>query len=119
LTQVFVNGVSIGNYSTAQLASKYPGLFEFLNGPVPSINIWAPAGSAVDLGPAVSQATSPAPASTAPAPTVKHPTATKLGAEQANAIKISKAVPTVHKAATPKKSSTNSVSSFFSSLFHF
>ncbi len=34
LTQVFVNGVSLGNYSTAQLAAKYPGLFAFLKGPV-------------------------------------------------------------------------------------
>ena len=43
LTQVFVNGVSLGNYSTAQLAAKYPGLFAFLKGPVASIQIWAPA----------------------------------------------------------------------------
>ncbi len=111
LTQVFVNGVSIGNYSTAQLAAKYPGLFAFLNGPVPSINIWAPAGSTVDLGPA------PASAATAPTVGVKHPGQTKLGTEQAHAIKVSKAVPVVHKAAAPKKS--NPVSSFFSSLFHF
>jgi Subtilase family len=109
LTQVFVNGVSIGDYSTAQLAAKYPGLFAFLKGPVPSINIWAPAGSTVDLG--------PAPAATAAAPTVKHPVYVKLGSEQAHAIKVSKAVPVVHKAAAPKKS--NPVSSFFSSLFHF
>ena len=109
LTQVFVNGVSLGNYSTAQLEAKYPGLFSFLEGPVSSIDIWAPPGSNVDLG--------PAPASTAGAPAAKHPTQVKLGAEQAQAIKTSKSPQPVHHAVTPKKS--NSVSSFFSNLFHF
>jgi hypothetical protein len=111
LTQVFVNGVSIGNYSTTQLATEYPGLFAFLDGPVTSINIWAPSGSTVDLG--------PAPASTAGVTKAKATVPTKLGTEQAEAIKESKAAVKVvnPKAAAPKK--TNAVSSFFSSLFHF
>jgi len=116
LTQVFVNGVSLGDYSTNQLAAKYPGLFAFLNGPVPSINIWAPAGSTVDLGPAAS-ATAPAPASVGHAPLVKHPNLIKMGIEQEAAIKASKTVAAAHKAAAPKKPHT--ISSFFSSLFHF
>jgi subtilisin family serine protease len=109
LTQVFVNGISIGNYSTSQLAAKYPGLFSFLVGPVPSLNIWAPPGSTVDLG--------PAPASAAPTTALKKLAPVKMGAEQAHAIAVTKAVPVVHHAAAPKKS--KSVSSFFSSLFHF
>jgi subtilisin family serine protease len=110
LTQVFVNGVSLGNYSTAQLAAEYPGLFAFLSGPVDSIDIWAPPGSNVDLG--------PAPASVATPVTVKKTTQVKLGKEQAAAIKASKKVEVAPKAATPKKSS-NSIGSFFSSLFPF
>lgn len=109
LTQVFVNGISLGDYSTAQLAAEYPGLFAFLQGPVDSIDIWAPPGSTVNLG--------PAPASTAAAPTAKHTTQVKLGAEQSRAIKVTKAVPVVHKASTSK--SSNSISSFFSDLFPF
>jgi subtilisin family serine protease len=115
LTQVFVNGVSIGDYSTAQLAAEYPGLFAFLTGPVTSLNIWAPPGSNVDLGPAASS-TSPTPASTTSPTVKKSDNVVKMGSEQEHAIAISKAVPVVHHAAAAKK--TNSISSFFSSLFH-
>ena len=99
LTQVFVNGVSLGNYSTTQLAAKYPGLFAFLKGPVASIEIWAPPGTSVDLGP------SPATASVTGHATAKH-------SEQ-----VAKVTPVVVHKAHPKK--VNSISSFFSSLFHF
>ena len=115
LTQVFVNGVSLGNYSTAQLAAKYPGLFAFLKGPVPTLQIWAPAGSNVDLG--------PSPASVASSkPTVKYSAEVKAAQTKVHAETVEKTKTVVHKAvvakaAAPKKS--NSISSFFSSLFPF
>jgi subtilisin family serine protease len=107
LTQVFVNGVSIGNYSTSQLESRFPSLFAFLKGPVASIQIWAPPGTNVNLG--------PSPASVAGHTAVKHPAQAQAASTKVHETSAGKVVTMTLKA--PKK--TNSVSSFFSNLFHF
>ena len=108
-TQVFVNGVSIGNYSTAQLATKYPGLFAFLKGPVTSLRIWAPKGSKVDLGP------SPAASSAVHPPvTIKHP----AHARTVHSTSVGKPVPVVHHPAA-HKAAKSSHHSFWESLFPF
>ena len=51
MTEVIVNGVSMGSYPTSQLRSLYPSLFTFLKGPVSSLRVWAPQGSKLNLGP--------------------------------------------------------------------
>ncbi len=108
-TQVILNGVSIGNYSTAQLATLYPNLFAFLKGPVASLRIWAPAGSSVNLGPSTPSGVS--------VPLVgeshkSNPVVT-IQSKKAHATTIGKSVPVVHK--TAHKASK----SLFSSLFPF
>ena len=107
LTQVFVNGVSIGSYSTADLKAKYPGLFAFLKGPATTLRIWAHSGFKVNLGPA--PAASP--------PIVKHPARGGSHTIQVSTKTGGKVIPVVHHVATHKKS--NPISSFFANLFHF
>jgi subtilisin family serine protease len=63
-TQVFLNGVSIGEYPTSQLAAVYPNLFAFLGSSVSTLRIWAPAGTTLDLGPTAASAASSSAAKT-------------------------------------------------------
>ena len=110
-TQVILNGITLGNYSTAQLAAKYPGLFSFLKGPVTSLRIYAPKGSKVDLGTGlVIAAAASKPLAT---PTTKHT------AQEVHAATVGKVVPVVHHPAAKAKKSSNPVQSFFSNLFPF
>ncbi len=105
-TEVILNGVSIGNYSTAQLAAKYANLFAFFKGPVPTLRIWAPAGSNLNLGPST-----PSGLTTAPIPT--HKATVRIQGTKHHATSVGKAVPVAHKTAAHKSSN------LFSSLFHF
>jgi Subtilase family len=107
-TQVFVNGVSIGNYSTAALAAKYPSLFAFLKGPVASLRIWVAPGATVDLGPSM-----PSSSKGAPVKIAKHHVATS----KVHATSVSKAVPVVHHPA--KHKAAKSSNSLLSYLFPF
>jgi type VI secretion system secreted protein VgrG len=136
VTQVFVNGVSIGNYATADLKAKYPGLFAFLKGPATSLRIWTKGSFNINLGPAPAGSSTidkhPAKVVISPAGMVVSPTGKVVSltgkvvkptakvatsTAKAPATSITKVVPVVHKAVTPKKS--NPISSFFSNLFHF
>ena len=112
-TQVILNGISLGSYSTAQLAAQYPGLFSFLKGPVTSLRIWAPKGSTVNLG--AGSAIVAGVSKPVAAATVKHPAQAK--GQAAHATTVGKAVPVVHLPAA--KHSSDPVKSFFSSLFPF
>jgi Subtilase family len=111
-TEVFYNGVSIGSYSTSQLAAHYSNLFAFLKGPVGSIRVYGPKGSVPNLGASQPSGTaigSATPSSKAAPKHVKAPAPVKAQSHPVVAPKV-----TVHKAAVHKKPS-----SFLSSLFHF
>jgi Subtilase family len=71
-TQVYLNGVSVGNYPTSQLAAVYPNLFSFLGSPVTTLRIWAPAGTTLDLGPTSASAASSSKKTPAVRESVKH-----------------------------------------------
>lgn len=50
MTEVFINGESVGSVSTAQLSGTYSGLFALTGGVAKNLRAWAPAGSMIDLG---------------------------------------------------------------------
>ncbi len=50
LTEVFVNGASVGSVATSQLSRTYSRLFALTGGVAKNLRAWAPAGSVVDLG---------------------------------------------------------------------
>ena len=50
MTEVFLNGTSIGSYPTSQLARKYAAILNFSGGSARSLRIWAPQESTIDLG---------------------------------------------------------------------
>ncbi len=50
MTEVIVNGSSVGSVATSKLSSKFAGLFALMKGNVKNLRAWAPAGSTVDLG---------------------------------------------------------------------
>ena len=105
---MILNGVSIGNYSTAQLAAIYPNLFAFLKGPVGSIQVYGPKGSVPNLGASQPSGKAVKLASHAPKPAKPAPHV------QVKEKAVPPHKPVVHKAAAPKKKS-----SFLSSLFPF
>ena len=50
MTEVFVNGSSVGSVATSQLAGGFARLFALTGGSASSLRAWAPPGSVVDLG---------------------------------------------------------------------
>lgn len=50
MTQVFVNGESVGSVATSALASGFGRLFALTGGSASTLRAWAPPGSVVDLG---------------------------------------------------------------------
>jgi len=57
MTEVFLNGDSIGSYPTSRLARKYSAILKFEKGPTKTLRIWAAKGSTVDLGASVPSGT--------------------------------------------------------------
>jgi subtilisin family serine protease len=111
-TQVFLNGVSVGNYPTSQLTAVYPNLFAFLGSSVDTLRIWAPAGSTLNLGPTAASAASSSKKTPAVRESVKHLASTveKLEVTSKN-----------RKGVTAKKttSSKSTIDSILSVLFPF
>jgi hypothetical protein len=58
MTQVILNGVAVGSYSTTMLASEFPNLFAFLGKSVATLRIWAPSGTTLNFGPTQATAAS-------------------------------------------------------------
>ena len=50
MTEVIVNGASIGQVATSQLAGTYARLFALTKGVASNLRAWAPGGSTIDLG---------------------------------------------------------------------
>lgn len=50
MTEVIVNGTSIGQVATAELAGTYSRLFALTNGVAKNLRAWVPAGSTLNLG---------------------------------------------------------------------
>ena len=112
---MIVNGVSLGNYSTAALAAKYPSLFSFLKGPVTTLRVWTRDPSTLHLGPSTPLAAHPA--RHAAQKTIKHPSnATKNGVYVDPTGKMTHVV---HRASTPKPHHKSAASTILSYLFPF
>jgi type VI secretion system secreted protein VgrG len=108
MTQVILNGVAVGSFSTTMLAAEFPHLFAFLGSTVTTLRIWAPPGSTVQFGPTVATA-----ASSSKAPVVKTPlnhSATK--AEKLEVTTVNKKGKAVVKHSTSSKGTIESILSY-------
>ena len=50
MTEVFLNGTSLGSFATSDLSSRFAGLFSLTKGVAKNLRVWAPVGSTIDLG---------------------------------------------------------------------
>ena len=50
MTEVFLNGTSLGSFATSELSSRFAGLFALTKGVAKNLRAWAPVGSTLDLG---------------------------------------------------------------------
>jgi hypothetical protein len=112
-TQVFLNGVSVGEYPTSQLAALYPNLFAYLGKSVSSLRIWAPAGTNLDLGPTAASAASSSTAKAKVKATAVRESVKNLGktVEKLEVTTTSKKGVT-HKKTTTSKSTVDSILSY-------